>query len=79
MCFTTQKVGQKSNKRLNYFLETISIRLSLSGLFNNYRQFSRPTEERSHPAARANIKIYRQEQQHSGGDFLDINYTVLRS
>lgn len=79
MCVTTQKAKQKSNKRLSYFLETISIRLSLSGLFNNYRQFSGPTEERSHPAARANIKKY-QDQQHSGGDFiLDINYTALRS
>lgn len=48
--------------------EVIFIRLSLSGLFDNYSQFSWSTEQRNHPVAesqppaRANMKEYLQNQ-----------------
>lgn len=70
-CFINQLQDVKTinlHQEVKVFSEVIFIRLSLSGLFDHYSQFSCPTEQRNHsvseskPPARANRKEYLQNQ-----------------
>ena len=59
---------KKENSKVKVFSKVIFNRLSLSGLFDNYGQFSWPTEQHNHSLAespspaRENIKEYLQSQ-----------------